>query len=1135
MESTNAAVSTPEASTSAQPATSSAPRSWSRKAVPHKSILKRPPPPSKSFFNLGGLTRDIFPGTFSKFIQGSSAPSHNGNVPSSAPPSQTTFKLPSASNALLPSAVPYDDITSHGSIRGTPLKRAHFILPHLSTVYSFSSSAAPSSAELTVARLEIEDKTKAQREKEKEEGAGAWSLGRIEEFYRECCHLRDEAPLGGVIGALRQANLIAPRTLDLTSVKLTFDAATVLADVFSIEWGLRKLILRDCDLDETSLKLLLHALLIPNSLPYLSLSSNKRLKSAACRFIGTYVSKANTLEFLDLSQTSLDKKSVEYIVSALDPAPVTQPSNTTCKDGRAASPKDAVVKSPQVDGFPDPPGSLLFSPLSPNMSSVGHLGLSKAEVSIKDPNLPPEKVTLLSVRLDECGIRGGSLDVLANAIRTSSVQNLSLRLNKFGPAGAVSIATMLKDYPDSLPAPGSSSPTTPPSASPIPRSFSIPTESPTPSPRSSLLLPSPEHISITSSPQPNTPTLSQPYARLSINRLFGNVSNPPPQSSPPLQTTYTPYIPRSKRNLAVTQPQTHTGTLNSPRSSPNPLTMSTTRPSINTSTPLMRNEVPSFSSSRSGGVTTRHASTSHSSLVNGDVAPSTTVSRISTGGTINAPKHVLLDGHSLALLDKVRSLDNLPRLGALTTLDLRGNDLKAGVTYIAQRLKRNRTLKALNLSDNKIEMSGFVAIAEALKYNTTLEILDMSRNPCCGPGLEGVTTIRTAFTINTALKRLFLSDTGLTSDGAIALAEFLPDARSLLHLDLTHNSLDLAGVMALSAGLKVNRVIRCLDVNVPPNDPEMARLSREILRCCVRNTELADRRSKCGAEIPIDNQGKGSSSLSMSEDLDMLLGNTARGGVWGLIERSELARGVKQDVERERVGKEKEARGQLDGKHKLEIWTKTPDEIVKAARDLLLESHTSNNIDAEKVESEGLIEKGNALVSVLQEMVQVEKDPTRMEELLDLNDRLTSLIKDLKTGIAPYSSERPSVMRRNSKGKEPAFEHSDVIPNASFAIVDSDDENNDDNKPLQSDSQAGDHMAEVPEAQAPSPTVLSKVWVEEEGEIFRKGNVLLGPDELGEEGVDISSEELKRELLEAQVERPRRSDDIDALSPDGSS
>jgi protein phosphatase 1 regulatory subunit 37 len=63
----------------------------------------------------------------------------------------------------------------------------------------------------------------------------------------------------------------------------------------------------------------------------------------------------------------------------------------------------------------------------------------------------------------------------------------------------------------------------------------------------------------------------------------------------------------------------------------------------------------------------------------------------------------------------------------------------------------------------------------------------------------------------------------MTSAGAIALAEFLPESTSLLHLDLTMNSLDLAGVMALSSGLKGNHVMRCLDVNIPPGDEEFAR------------------------------------------------------------------------------------------------------------------------------------------------------------------------------------------------------------------------------------------------------------------------------------------------------------------------
>ena len=63
----------------------------------------------------------------------------------------------------------------------------------------------------------------------------------------------------------------------------------------------------------------------------------------------------------------------------------------------------------------------------------------------------------------------------------------------------------------------------------------------------------------------------------------------------------------------------------------------------------------------------------------------------------------------------------------------------------------------------------------------------------------------------------------MASAGAIALAEFLPESMSLLHLDLTVNNLDIAGVMALSSGLKANHVMRCLDLNIPPGDEGFAR------------------------------------------------------------------------------------------------------------------------------------------------------------------------------------------------------------------------------------------------------------------------------------------------------------------------
>lgn len=139
------------------------------------------------------------------------------------------------------------------------------------------------------------------------------------------------------------------------------------------------------------------------------------------------------------------------------------------------------------------------------------------------------------------------------------------------------------------------------------------------------------------------------------------------------------------------------------------------------------------------------------------------------------------------------------------------------------------------------------------RYNTTLETLDLSRNPCCGPGLEGIGALRTSCTVNTTLKRVFLTATDLSSEGAISLAEFLPEAKALIHLDLTENhEIDIAGVMALAVAVKMNTSLRCLDLNIPPNDPEFARLSQDILQSCARNTEMAQAEAAArGATVPI--------------------------------------------------------------------------------------------------------------------------------------------------------------------------------------------------------------------------------------------------------------------------------------------
>ncbi|KAF9016009.1 RNI-like protein [Hymenopellis radicata] len=395
-----------------------------------------------------------------------------------------------------------------------------------------------------------------------------WSMDKVDSFYKECCAGCDEQPDASVSAAFKHA-ATNPRTVDLSGVQLTLTSASILSDVFTIEWGL---IFKECDLDEQILKPMLHSLLIPNSLTFLSVASNRRLKTTAFRLIGAYLEKSDSLQFLDLSQNPLDKKSIEYIVTAL--------------------------KSPPQAG-------------------------------------------LASLRLDDCSLRPGALEALSRAVRTSSLRNISLRYNRINATGAVALALMIRDYPDVVPA--------------------------SPSSTNSV------YLNSTASSQASSPASSLTSLPLS------------PPATPLPHTTYTPYVPRSKRGTA-------------PAPQINPLSAS-------------GHPVPILTSSSQGGITARQSP---------------------------LPSSHPHSGPSAALLDKVRALDALPRLGALRTLDLKGNDLKQGITFLAQVLKRNRTLKVLNLSENKLDSAGLVAIAEALKYNSSLETLDLSRNPCAA-GLEGPT------------------------------------------------------------------------------------------------------------------------------------------------------------------------------------------------------------------------------------------------------------------------------------------------------------------------------------------------------------------------------------------------------------
>jgi protein phosphatase 1 regulatory subunit 37 len=194
-----------------------------------RSILKRPPPPPQSLFS-----------RISKFL-----------------PTQTQQQ-----------PGPEDE--------KKPLKRAHFILPEIAIVYPISSINPPSTPTLKDEKKAIEERELERRRRvlksltttaTGEEQEEWWPMEKVESFYRECCEGCDEHPDPAISAALKvcmgasagssmeadheqHAAHTNPRTVDLSGVQLTFVKASILSDVFSIEWGLRKVVFRECDLDE---------------------------------------------------------------------------------------------------------------------------------------------------------------------------------------------------------------------------------------------------------------------------------------------------------------------------------------------------------------------------------------------------------------------------------------------------------------------------------------------------------------------------------------------------------------------------------------------------------------------------------------------------------------------------------------------------------------------------------------------------------------------------------------------------------------------------------------------------------------------------------------------------------------------
>ncbi|ORY87461.1 hypothetical protein BCR35DRAFT_317717 [Leucosporidium creatinivorum] len=955
-----------------------------------------------------------------------------------------------SSTSSPPAASPYATIKATVSPSTAPpappplsvaeLKRVRFRMASLKVVYPINGPngpLAPWEEAITKKRINMEHRALAHKSLEGGESKG-WTGEALSRLYAECCRTREEKGIERVKRAFKDNPRTPPKVLDLSNELLSHGAVEALADLLSVDWGLKKLVLESCGLDDESLRPLLHALLVSGSIPTVSLANNKRIKAKGWKLIAVFVRKARFLRYLDVSENTIDKRTADHLVQALTPHLAPPPPTSGAEEVESEEPSKEKEKE-KIEGeveegdeseVEDPEPLFTVAPL------------------LKRDDEAPEAATVLSIRLENCGLKGQALEALAHGVRASSLKHISIRRNRINPLGAVALAIMIRDYP-------------------------LPTDA--------HHDPSPLH--------PSTPPLPRPNGAL-----------PSP-------------------SLAQSQSQSQSANSVSARQS--------------LQAPYVRKSLPS---SRSNSPTP---------------APTSEENGKGGGGGEAAEKEREQWRNSEARNKLRRQIEELPRTGSLLTLDVKGNDIRNGVLYIAQVLKRNRTLKVLNLSENKIDMQGLVSIAEALKFNSTLETLDMSLNPCCGPGLEGITSLRSAITINSNLKRVFLNSTDLSSEGAIALAEFLPEATSLIHLDLTGNfDIDIAGVLALSVSVKMNDTLRCLDLNIPPNDPDFARLSQEILQCCIRNTEQAQEEATSGGK-----------KITIAAPI--------------------LKSAVARDLKSRQEAQDRHAR-------QIAAQNQSKDEILAAAEEVKEVLGDMLKLDEGAKEMGVIVQPSevvrDALVQAqlaeaqLAEAVAATRQGDQKDRALVLGDQLTSLLDRAKALYEPPSSSSPSLSSPAPKSApngsaSPSLQiPSSPIPaspadspsSPGFTIADSDDDSDSDNSrpsspsptspsadpkapslsisttaEAEADDEAGAGAGEPDSDLSPRSPMesQSRSLTLEEGEVFRKGAALgtgeVDEDEEGEGGLgDVSGEELRKEILETPIARsPRPSFSGEASRP----
>ena len=309
-------------------------------------------------------------------------------------------------------------------------------------------------------------------------------------------------------------------------------------------------------------------------------------------------------------------------------------------------------------------------------------------------------------------------------------------------------------------------------------------------------------------------------------------------------------------------------------------------------------------------------------------------------------------------------------------------------------------------------------------------------------------------------------------------------------------------------------------------------MCREILNTCVRNTEEADKASQGNSDAASITSGGKSRAL------------------WIMIEESELAKTFRQDEQKKveapgpgvppSLASSKAPADTLPSP----LEQKNTNDILQSARDAKAQLEECLADAKGEAADPVMLDSARTVLRQLTKVVQMTDDPSRLGELLSLNDNITALLarctpkrpslgglgirledgrpvtaeNGSALGVGLQAEDEEPTTPRVDKGKgraEPEPEPVEPVLSPTRLGVDEDEE-------VEVDESL---LGQIEGIVSPTDrlvlrsigvavvliqgTCRSRSWVAEEGEVFRKGAVLLTPEEMETE---YDSEELRKEV-----------------------